>query len=70
MLDKARQEGRTRILNPAYTAVSRQGIMKLLYDMFPESPYLLHRFCAFGRSSRSTKKLFGRERCQHGVLCR
>ena len=70
MLDKASRKGRTRVLNPAYTLLFQsKGIMKLLYDMFPESPYLLRTdFAPLAGVEQVNKKIFGREGANMAVL--
>ena len=63
MLGKMSGKGRARILNPAYTLLFQsKGIMKVLYDMFPDSPYLLRTdFAPLHGVEQVCKKLFGRE---------
>jgi len=63
MLGKMTTRGRTRMLNPAYTLLFQsKGMMKVLYDMFPESPYLLRTdFSPLDGIEQVSKKLFGRE---------
>lgn len=53
----------TVILNPAYTLLFQsKGIMKVLYDLFPNSPYLLEtRTEALRGKKQVAKKMFGRE---------
>ncbi len=42
MLEKSDAAGGTRFINPAYTLLFQsKGILKILYDLFPDSPYLL-----------------------------
>jgi glutathionylspermidine synthase len=42
LLERMRAQGRTRILNPAYTLLFQsKGLMALMYEMFLDSPYLL-----------------------------
>lgn len=55
--------GSTRFINPAYTLLFQsKGIMALLCDMFPDSPYLLEtRFEPLSGKPQVEKKLFGRE---------
>ena len=70
MLEKASRKGHTRILNPAYTLLFQsKGIMKLLYDMFPDSPYLLRTdFAPLAGIEQVSKKLFGREGANMALL--
>ncbi len=62
-LEKISRNGRTRFINPAYTLVFQsKGIMKVLYDLFPDSPYLLNTdFAPIAGIPQVRKKLFGRE---------
>jgi len=70
MLGKMSRHGRTRILNPAYTLLFQsKGIMKVLYDMFPDSPYLLRTdFDPLPGVEQVSKKLFGREGANSALL--
>lgn len=63
MLGKMTRIGRTRMLNPAYTLLFQsKGLLKVLYDMFPESPYLLRTdFEPLPGVEQVSKKFFGRE---------
>lgn len=51
------------ILNPAYTLLFQsKGIMKILYDLFPNSPYLLQTsFEPLKNTKQVEKTVFGRE---------
>ncbi|MBL0708005.1 MAG: glutathionylspermidine synthase family protein [Sulfurimonas sp.] len=51
------------ILNPAYTLLFQsKGIMKIMYDLFPDSPYLLKTsFEPLENTKQVEKTLFGRE---------
>ena len=51
------------ILNPAYTLLFQsKGIMKIMYDLFPESPYLLKTsFEPLKNIKQVEKTVFGRE---------
>jgi glutathionylspermidine synthase len=51
------------ILNPAYTLMFQsKGMLKILYDMFPDSPYLLESsFEPLNGKKYVEKKMFGRE---------
>lgn len=53
----------TVILNPAYTLLFQsKGILKILYDLFPHSPYLLEtRNEPLQGKAYVAKKMFGRE---------
>ena len=71
MLDKAAQGSNgTTIINPAYTLLFQsKGIMKVLYDMFPDSPYLLRTgFEPLQGVEQVSKKLFGREGANMALL--
>jgi glutathionylspermidine synthase len=70
MLGKIARHGCTRILNPAYTLLFQsKGILKVLYDMFPESPYLLRTdFEPLTDVAQVSKKLFGREGANMALL--
>jgi glutathionylspermidine synthase len=63
MLGRMTRSGRTRMLNPAYTLLFQsKGLLKVLFDMFPESPYLLRAdFSPLQGVEQVSKKLFGRE---------
>jgi len=53
------------ILNPAYTLMFQsKGMMKILYDLFPSSPYLLETsYEMLSNKKQIEKKMFGREGC-------
>ncbi len=57
------KNGRTRFVNPAYTLLFQsKGIMKILYELFPDSPYLLKTgFEPLNGVDQVQKKMFGRE---------
>jgi len=57
------QNQKAIILNPAYTLIFQsKGIMKILYDLFPESPYLLKTSFEEMKGVKQVQKpLFGRE---------
>ncbi len=63
LLGRVASGGRTRIINPAYTLLFQsKGIMKVLYDLYPDSPYLLPTdFAPLDGVEQVHKKLFGRE---------
>ena len=62
-LERISENGRTRFINPAYTLLFQsKGIMKILYDLFPDSPYLLKTgFEPLNGVDQVQKKMFGRE---------
>ena len=62
-LEKISRNGNTRLLNPAYTLLFQsKGILKVLYDLFPESPYLLPTaYQPLSDVAQVEKKMFGRE---------
>ena len=51
------------LLNPAYTLMFQsKGMLKILYDLFPDSPYLLETsFEPLKNKKQIEKKIFGRE---------
>jgi len=63
ILDDITRHTNTVILNPAYTLLFQsKGIMKVLYDLFPDSPYLLETRTAMLQGKKQVaKKMFGRE---------
>jgi glutathionylspermidine synthase len=63
LLARSADAGNTRIINPAYTLLFQsKGIMALLYEMYPDSPYLLPTaFTPLDGVEQVSKKLFGRE---------
>ncbi len=58
------------ILNPAYTLLFQsKGIMKILYDLFPNSPYLLKTsFEPLKNIQQVEKRMFGREGANVRIL--
>ncbi len=58
------------ILNPAYTLLFQsKGIMKILYELFPNSPYLLEtRTQALQGKKQVSKTMFGREGANTTIL--
>ena len=62
-LTKIMQNQEAIILNPAYTLLFQsKGIMKILYELFPTSPYLLQTsFTPLKDTKQVEKPLFGRE---------
>ncbi|UOG90987.1 MAG: glutathionylspermidine synthase family protein [Candidatus Thiothrix sulfatifontis] len=63
ILDDITRNTATVILNPAYTLLFQsKGILKVLYELFPYSPYLLEtRSEKLHGKQQVAKKLFGRE---------
>lgn len=70
MLEKIGRHGTTRVLNPAYTLLFQsKGLMPLLCDMFPDSPYLLRSsFEPLQGLEQVSKKVFGREGANMALL--
>lgn len=67
--DISRQQACT-ILNPAYTLLFQsKGIMKILYELFPDSPYLLEtRTEPLQGKKQVVKTMFGREGANTTIL--
>ncbi len=63
LLDTIMQNHKAIILNPAYTLLFQsKGMMKILYDLFPNSPYLLQTsFEPLEGKAYVEKRMFGRE---------
>jgi glutathionylspermidine synthase len=63
LLDQIVRDRRAIVLNPVYTLLFQsKGIMKILYDLFPNSPYLLETsFERLEGKKCIEKKVFGRE---------
>lgn len=70
MLEKSLIDGSTRYINPAYTLIFQsKGILPLLYEMFPDSPYLLESsFGPLEGKQQVQKKLFGREGANMAII--
>ncbi|MCB1859045.1 MAG: glutathionylspermidine synthase family protein [Gammaproteobacteria bacterium] len=70
ILDSISKRGHTHILNPAYTILFQsKGIMKILYELFPDSPYLLNTaFTPLTNTPQVRKKIFGREGANTTIL--
>lgn len=70
ILDAMRSWGQTRVLNPAYTLLFQsKGTMALLYELFPDSPYLLPTaFEPLDAVAQVSKKMFGREGANMALL--
>ncbi|HXK56635.1 MAG TPA: glutathionylspermidine synthase family protein, partial [Gammaproteobacteria bacterium] len=70
MLEKIAIRGGTRFLNPAYTLLFQsKGMLKILYDLYPDSPYLLKTdFQPLNGIRQVEKKLFGREGANTAIL--
>lgn len=58
------------ILNPAYTLLFQsKGMLKILYELFPDSPYLLEtRFEPLEGKKQVQKQMFGREGANTAIL--
>jgi len=63
LLEKIILDRRAIVLNPPYTLLFQsKGIMKILWDLFPDSPYLLETsFEPLVNKPQIEKKMFGRE---------
>ncbi len=63
ILTNVMQNQKAIILNPAYTLLFQsKGILKILYDLFPDSPYLLQTsFEPIQDVKQVAKPMFGRE---------
>lgn len=63
LLDEISQKNASTILNPAYTLLFQsKGIMKVLYELYPDSPYLLEtRVEPLQGKKQVSKTMFGRE---------
>lgn len=70
LLEKIQRGGTTRFINPAYTLMFQsKGILKVLYELFPDSPYLLpSAYEPFTGQAQVCKKLFGREGANMSVI--
>ncbi len=70
MLEKSDAAGGTRFINPAYTLLFQsKGILKVLSDLFPDSPYLLQAdFEPLSGVAQVEKKVFGREGANTRIL--
>ncbi|EJF06952.1 glutathionylspermidine synthase [Thiovulum sp. ES] len=63
LLEKIVKDHRAIVLNPAYTLLFQsKGILKILWELFPDSPYLLETSSEPLRGKKCIeKKVFGRE---------
>jgi glutathionylspermidine synthase len=63
MLSRSARQGTTRVLNPAYTLLFQsKGMLKVLHELFPDSPYLLAAgFEPLPGIAQVRKPMFGRE---------
>jgi glutathionylspermidine synthase len=70
ILEKIAKQGQTRFINPAYTLLFQsKGMMKILCDLYPDSPYLLKTaFKPLNGLPQVEKKLFGREGANMAIL--
>lgn len=64
------EEQKAIILNPAYTLLFQsKGMLKVLYDLFPESPYLLQTdFAPLEGKKQVQKQMFGREGANTAII--
>ncbi|MBU0500315.1 MAG: glutathionylspermidine synthase family protein [Gammaproteobacteria bacterium] len=70
ILERIQDSGVTRFLNPAYTLLFQsKGMLKVLWELFPDSPYLLRAgFEPLPGLAQVEKKLFGREGANTAIL--
>lgn len=70
ILEQITRNGMTRFLNPAYSLLFQsKGMLKILWDLFPDSPYLLETgFEPLAGQAQVEKKLFGREGANTAIL--
>jgi glutathionylspermidine synthase len=70
ILTKIMENQKAIILNPAYTLLFQsKGMMKILYDLFPDSPYLLKTsFEPLKGIKQVEKAVFGREGANTRIL--
>lgn len=70
ILDGIATEGKTQFINPAYTLLFQsKGIMKVLCDLFPDSPYLLQTaYEPLNGVKQVRKRMFGREGANMDVI--
>ncbi|MEA3373223.1 MAG: glutathionylspermidine synthase family protein, partial [Campylobacterota bacterium] len=63
LLTSSMQQQKSAVLNPAYTLLYQsKGMLKILYELFPDSPYLLNAsFEPLKKEKYVKKRLFGRE---------
>jgi len=70
LLDQIIQNQKAIIVNPAYTLLFQsKGMLKILYDLFPDSPYLLETsFAPLKGKKQVQKRMFGREGANTAIL--
>ena len=69
LLTTIMQNQKAIILNPAYTLLFQsKGMMKILYELFPNSPYLLPTSFEPLSTKQVRKPLFGREGANTAIL--
>lgn len=70
MLTSIMQNQQAIILNPAYTLLFQsKGMLKILYDLFPDSPYLLKAsFEPLNGTKHVQKPVFGREGANVAII--
>lgn len=70
VLDQIMQEQKAIIINPAYTLLFQsKGLMKIMYDLNPDNPYLLKTsFEPLQGQKQVEKRMFGREGANTKIL--
>ena len=69
LLNAIMQNQKAIILNPAYTLLFQsKGMMKILCDLFPDSPYLLKTSFEPLEGAQVQKRMFGREGANTTIL--
>ncbi len=70
ILESIQLHGQTRFVNPPYTLLFQsKGMLKVLYELFPDSSYLLETdFSPLPGVRQVAKKLFGREGANTAIL--
>ncbi len=70
ILESIQLHGHTRFVNPPYTLLFQsKGMLKVLRELFPDSPYLLDAdFAPLPNTRQVEKKLFGREGANTRIL--
>lgn len=70
ILEGIAENGTTRFVNPAYTLLFQsKGMLKILCDLYPDSPYLLTTdFEPLSGTPQVKKKVFGREGANMSII--